>query len=200
MIRRLSIFSLCLALAGYCTAVCPVSLAAQKQPQLRTRIPQFARVLDLQIGADSIGKLQRRIGKGCIAIGYHPNSRRVWRSKETGWNIHTDGFYYAEDDTPIVDSIRISHTKYYDGEVPSLSTPRSWMGWWKEMPLGIEKSQALRILRKKRLQPKVVNDTLTWSAKGKALLSPDIVYHQWAATLIFRNNRLVGLSVRCEEK
>jgi hypothetical protein len=169
---------------------------ALKRPPPFVYVPGFAHVLGLQIGVDPIGKVEQRIGTGRIAIGCHPNSRRIWRSKETGWTIQTDGFNYGDDHTPIPDVISFLRSSK-EKQIPVLSTPPQWMGFWGKLVPGMKKAAVVRSLKQTGFKFRAEGNTLTWSENGYATDGAD-TYRKWTVRLPFINGRLDGIVIGCE--
>src|SRR5690242_10062010 len=73
------------------------------------RVPFFARALGVRLGVDTERQLERKIGRGEVGVGGHPNSARIWLFS-SGLQLTADGFDLRNNDY-ILDTLIFSHWK-----------------------------------------------------------------------------------------
>jgi hypothetical protein len=183
--------------------VSQVSLAdAHERSGKRSPVPQIARLLGVRVGYNGQGALERTLGKGLRAIGGHPNSRQLWRTRSPNGVIETDGFsmndegYYVESlDWTSCDS------EHSDPAIPwARSLPRR-SGWLGVVNLGMTKREVMRLTVGRLPPPAQRGDTWKWKAKGFVVPKFEQLqdaYQGWTATLEFNHGRLVSIGIECE--
>jgi hypothetical protein len=166
--------------------------ASKKQPG--SMPPKLA---DLALGHDTIEEAERRYGPGLVVAGGHPQSARIWRSRQTGWYLYVDGFYYGKGGA-VIDQITVSRTTGYDEEkaskpLTSLDAEKSSL--FGSIRLGMSEAQVLSIAKSQGVTPKLAGNVLKWSEKGYKTA----VYHTWTAQLDFNTHKMLDvITVGCE--
>jgi len=109
------VFSIVLAccLFAACARNTQIALpvAPANEEETRRLIPDYARMLGLDLGFDTQDKLELKIGAGKIAKGGHSNSGRKWDFTSNGLSLFADGFDMDSGEQYILDTLVFSEWK-----------------------------------------------------------------------------------------
>jgi hypothetical protein len=169
-------------------------------------VPKIAKLGEIRVGLDTVEALERSAGPGLAFTGGHPEGNCLWQSKQTGWYLRVDGFYYNQQDQRIIDSLSVALPPGDDKPPTSnevyrhANIPRAGMLFMNVVSLGMQESEVLRMLRGKLPPPRKSEDELVWKSKGHAPMGnyKDTAYENWTATLEFDGKILVRIDIEAE--
>jgi hypothetical protein len=166
-----------------------------EKPEPPTQIPPLARIAGVRVGWDTMGTLEKRLGRGMVVTGGHPRGARVWSVRGAGWTIFADGFDFrrnAADDSCVIDTIAVEAGEWRTGRPARIS--RRALTLWPGISLGMSRRGVLTCLIRNGITPKLQANTLTYAAPGFVHLDVNNDhYDRWEATLEFKRDRLARM-------
>ncbi len=156
--------------------------------------PRLAKVLGLVIGQSTMGELERRFGPGKIITGGHPQSARLWRSKQTGWGVRADGFEFGKDGTYLLEEITINRdlpTDWKNG-IPEIDLSRNRFVLLQSVKLGDSKLRVTQALKDANIRIRTIKSDSVVAEESTSLHS---VHNVWCANFEFKSNRLNAISL-----
>ena len=185
----------------------PAEAGQSKGP--RAFIPQIANTAGIKVGYSSMAELERKLGKGRVTIGGHPNGARLWRVKGTSWVIYADAFEYSRRGA-VVDRFEITGDRKSGDYLPDITVDPApgqqvpfgrltghELAWAGGISLGIGEDKLLKLLKQKSWTPVKLAAGWRVEAQGHSALTsnPLYPYHKWSATFTMKGNSLVGISL-----
>lgn len=186
MAAQVSLLLLLLALAN------PASAAEAQVP--KTSIPSIANIAGVKIGYSSMEELEKRLGKGKVMVGGHPNGARLWRVKGTLWVVYADAFEYSKQGI-VVDSFSITTDPNPGPDVPYTWPTGRELAWLGGISLGIHEDKLLEILKQNALSATKVADCWLLTAKGYSPLTsvPTEPFQEWTVRFSIKKKSLAGM-------
>ena len=169
-------------------------------------IPTIAKIADVRVGYDTMENLEHKLGPALVCTGGHAHGGREWRSRQTGWWVDADGFYYNDHGRRVIDSLTISVPpenlsawKHHDLP-PETDLPRRKLFFMDSVSLGMSRADVLQQLCGKLSPPQTAKNILFWKVKGDLRFNSINHYRitAWTAKLTFNHDRLVSIKLEAE--
>lgn len=186
LLRRLTVPAVALLLTSCCLQARPPA------------IPKMADLAGLRVGYDTRQSLDRRLGPAHVSIGGHPRGVHEWRSRQTGWGLHTDAFYDNGSGGTVIDSLSVFvPQRDLAAVLPRANLPARQMRFMGLVSPGMDEAEVLRLLKGKLPPPQTAGDSLIWVAKGEHRFNSlnHYVFKTWTAKLRFEHGRLSEIEV-----
>ena len=164
----------------------------------KTCIPRIARFAQVRIGFSTQADLTKRWGEGLAVTGGHPNSGRVWRVRDTPWEMHTDAFEYSERGL-VVDALRLEADTTWGRSAPIAQLYKEDFTWLGGVSLGASEDKVRKILRRQSLPVIQKQHGLEVQAAGFHALKSG-AFRNWTAAFEFEQGRLIRLTLQAAER
>ena len=173
---------------------------AREKEQARSREapPKLA---DLKVGHDTVEDAERRYGPGLVVTGAHAQGARLWRSRETGWYLYVDAFYYSKAGA-LIDQITVITTATSDWRkagIPWASLGAKQSSLFGSIRLGMSKAQILSVVKSEGIAARSVGNAIKWSEKCVVEVDESTPYDTLTVELDFdKEKRLDAIAVGLE--
>jgi hypothetical protein len=139
-------------------------------------------------------ELEKRLGKGEVGVGGHPNGARLWRVKGTSWVVYADAFEYSKRGI-VVDSFSITMDPNPGPGVPYTRLAGRNLAWLGSILPGMDEDKLLQILKQNTLLATKVAEGWLITANGYSPLTsvPIAPFQEWTVWLSIKNKSLVGM-------
>jgi len=178
-------------------------LTAAVRSKATPSIPPIAKLCGIQVGYDTMERLEAILGAGLPQLGGHPLGARLWRAPALGIAVWADGFYYNDKDGRVADHLWIGQwgpASPDDIRIPIAHLLPAQARFLGAVTLGMTRRQVVAALgsrlpppRISRTQPPFApGDDWTWTSPGFFrfnALNHNVV-RSWTATLTFRRGKL----------
>jgi hypothetical protein len=154
-------------------------------------VPPIAAIAGIRLGADTIGLLEQKIGKGHVTMGGHSRGGREWRFNRTGWYLYADGFYYNDAGGRVIDTVSIELDNSEDW-LPNANLSARQLSFMGVVFPGMKRDQVLSLLRNRLPKPEIFDHALIWTGNGDVHFNRTNHYEvkSWKATLSFQRGIL----------
>ena len=166
-------------------------------------IPPIAKLCGIQVGYDTMERLEAVLGPGLPMLGGHPLGARRWRVPALGISIWADGFYYDEDGR-VADQLWIWRPASPDDlDIPIAHLLPAQARFMGAVTLGMTRRQVLAALCSRLPPPRISRallpflpgDTWTWNSPGFFRINAGNVCRSWKATLTFWRGKLDEIDI-----
>ena len=179
---------------AFALLVMVLAASAQAAPD----IPPLAALAGVHVGIDTVQALDRQLGPARVTVGGHPRGVHEWRSQQTGWGLHVDGFYYDDRDGRVIDTLSVFRPASDLARLlPQADLPRKKLLFMGVVTLGMSRAEILRLLHAKLPPPERETDKLVWKVEGARRFNSTNhhLFRAWSAKLRFDHDQLSDITL-----
>jgi len=164
-------------------------------------IPSIANIAGVKVGYSSMEELEKRLGKGKVMIGGHPNGARLWRVKKTSWVIYADAFEYSPRGA-VLDNFDVTVDAKPGQDVPFARLTKTELGWLGRVQIGMSEEELLQFLKQNSYAATKLHEGWLVKAKGFSPVTSDTLYpfQQWTAQFTITNKSLAQLHLSAQQR
>ncbi len=180
----------CLCVALFLGHACPSFAEIGDVNDVIPTPPEFVRVLKVDLGKDTVSKLERKIGKGFVTIGGHSDSGRSW-GYSNGLHLHSDAFYFNQNNHAILDELVFLDWNGRLGDTKELK--KYGFGIWGKLKRGMTQTECLKLLPKSLPKPVIKAEDISWRKHLRGVFRKQKGNFQYEALLRFNKGKLYSL-------